>query len=322
MMILSIFFILLQLILLVLMASPLVLPEVDYWWFDNLLNLQLQWSLLATILLVPGMIYFRRISLALLPLYGFIVIVNFAHLYIPSSTPATGSFGLNIAQLNLRYHNPHTKDIFSQLAQADYDILVLQEIGDVSVEYLERVSISYPYSIGSGSLSGYSSRHVLFSKWPLSDRKVHDLGHVEGNVIDVLVNPPHSDRAVRVLALHPGAPRNRELWALRNTTLEFVAREIAKSPNRYQLVVGDLNVSSWSVVFQNLLQVSGLRHSGAGHGYLPSWTLLPHNSITRLLGSAYIDHCLVSSSFSIRDRQWQIVEGSDHLLISTHLEAN
>jgi endonuclease/exonuclease/phosphatase (EEP) superfamily protein YafD len=321
-MIFSIPYILLQLILLTLMASPLLLSEVNHWWLDNLLNLQLQWSLLAAILLLAGMKYFRRISLALIPFYGLIVVGNFAHPYLPLPTPAAGAFSLSIAQLNLSYDNPHSADIFAQLAQADYDIVVLQEIADASVDNLARVSASYPYSIGSWSLGGYSSGHVLLSKWPLSDRKVHDLGYVDGRVIDVLVNLPDSDQAIRVLALHPASPRNRELWELRNSTLEFVAREVARAPHQHQLVVGDLNVSPWSTVFQNLLQVSGLQHSGDGHGYMPSWSLWPHNVITRLLGSAYIDHCLVSAGLATRDKQWQVVEGSDHLLISTRLEAN
>jgi endonuclease/exonuclease/phosphatase (EEP) superfamily protein YafD len=321
-MIFSILFILLQLILLALMASPLLLSDTDHWWLDNLLNLQLQWSLLAAILLVPGMIYLRRISLVLLPFYVLIAVGNFAHLYVPLAMPAATAFSFSIAQLNLRYHNPHSADIFSQLAQADYDIVVLQEIADASVDKLDRVSANYPYSIGSGSLEGYSSRHLLLSKWPLSERKVHDLGYVEGRVIDVMVNPPGSGQAIRVLALHPGAPRNRELWELRNATLEFVAREVEQAPHQYQLVVGDLNVSPWSTVFRNLLQVSGLQHSGAGYGYMPSWSLSPHNAITRLLGSAYIDHCLVSAGLVVRDKQWHIVKGSDHLLISTRLAAN
>jgi len=321
-MIFSILFILLQLILLALMVSPLLISWVDLWWLDNLFNLQLQWSLLAALLLVPGMKYSRRISLVLLPVYGLIAAVNFGHLYLPSPPPVAGTFGFSIAQLNLRYHNPHTADIFTRLAQTDYDILVLQEISDASVDMLDRVSASYPYSIGSGSISGYSSRHVLLSKWPLSNRKVHDLGYMEGQVIDVLVNPSGSGEEIRVLSLHPGAPRNRELWELRNSTLEFVAREVARTPSQRQIVVGDLNVSPWSTVFQNLLKMSGLQNSGVGHGYLPSWSLLPHNVTTRLLGSAYIDHCLVSAGFTIGDKQWQIVEGSDHLLISTQLEVH
>jgi endonuclease/exonuclease/phosphatase (EEP) superfamily protein YafD len=313
-------FILLQLILLALMASPLLLSEVDHWWLDNLLNLQLQWSLLAAMLLVPGMIYLPRISLVLLLFYGFVSVANFAHLYVPLARPATGSFNFSIGQLNLNYYNPHTADIFARLAQADYDIVVLQEIADASVDTLGHLSASYPYSIGAGSLSGYSSRHVLLSKWPLSERTVHDLGYAEGRIIDVLVNTPNSVQPIRVLALHPGAPRNRELWELRNSTLEFVAAEVAQAPHQRQIVVGDLNVSPWSTLFKNLLQTSGLQNSGAGHGYMPSWTLLPHNLISRLLGSAYIDHCLVSAGFVIRDKQWQIVDGSDHLLISTRLE--
>jgi endonuclease/exonuclease/phosphatase family metal-dependent hydrolase len=309
----------LQLILITAMSAPLLVSEINPWWLDNLLSLQLQWTLLAVLSLLFGMRYFRRITTPLLPLYGLIVFGNFGDLYSPVEPATSSDFTFNIAQLNIRYENPHTTDIFSRLVQADYDIVVIQEISDHLVGHLDRLTASYPYSMGSTSPSGYSSGNVLLSKWPLSNRKIHNLGYAEGKIIDAQVKPAGSDKPVRVLALHPGAPRNRELWELRNSTLAFVAREVAESPQQHQVVVGDLNVSPWSPEFQTLLNDSGLRDSSSGYGYIPSWSLFTHNPISRLLSSAYIDHCLMSSTFAIRDKQWRFTDGSDHLLISTRL---
>ena len=314
-----ILFILLQLILIAAMSAPLLLSEISPWWLDNLLSLQLQWTLLAVLSILSAAIYFRRTALLLAPIYGVIIFGNLGHLYLPLEQVSASDLTFNIAQLNIRYENPHTDDVFSGFLQADYDLIVIQEVSDHRVSDLERLTENYPYSMGSTSLSGYSSGHALLSRWPLYHRKIHNLGYADGRILEAQVTPTGFDRPVRILALHPGAPRNRELWEWRNETLAFINREVTRFPRQRQIVIGDLNVSPWSPVFQTLVNDSGLEDSSSGYGYIPSWSLFTHNPISRFLSSAYIDHCLVSSDFTIHDKQWRYSDGSDHLLIATRL---
>jgi len=312
-------FILLQLALMSVMAAPLLVSEIDVWWLDNLVSLQLQWMLLAGLLLLVGLRYSRRGFFLIAPFFVCIGLANFGSLYSPFVSEEAGESGFTIAQLNIRYQNPHAVDIFSEIIRADYDIVVIQEISDQMVGDLSRLSAQYPYSMGSTSWKSFSSGNALFSKWPLSKRIIHNLGYAEGRILEAEVTPAGAGKPIRILALHPGAPRSRELWILRNATLGYIAREVVGSARQRQVVVGDLNVSPWSPAFKTLLRKSELVDSSKGFGYIPSWALFTRNFVSRFLSSAYIDHCLVSPSLAVRNKQWQFISGSDHLLVSTAL---
>lgn len=313
-------FILLQVFLLAVMAMP-SLPAISVpWWLDNLLGLQLQWGLLALLSIGSAVRYLPRLALLLAPLYLVLLVINFAQFYLPAKAADGEARGFTIALLNLRYDNPQTEDIFQALIEADYDLLVIQEVSDRQVDALQILRRRYPHAIGSMSLDSHSTGHVLLSKWPLQNRRIHNLGYADGRIIDAEFTPADSDRPVRVLALHPAAPRTGELWQLRNATLEFIAGEAAGSALPRQLVIGDLNVTPWSSAFRRLKRDGGLQDSGEGRGYLPTWSLLNGVPLLRFFASAYIDHCLVGQGLRVTEKQSRILPGSDHRLILTRLE--
>jgi endonuclease/exonuclease/phosphatase (EEP) superfamily protein YafD len=315
----SIFFAV-QLLLIVFMSLPVLAPDIKLWWLDNLINLQLQWSLLAVLSILLSLKFFKILVIPLSLLYFSIILYNFGPLYLPNLSDNKDKAVLKLAQLNISYANPNIDEIISKLLDTDYDFILIQEIADGKVGKVGRLIQTYPYSVGSNSLRTYSSRLALFSRWPITNTKIHDLGYVEGKVIEAFVKPPDSNTPIKILALHPGAPRNKDLWQLRNNTLEFIASQASGSSQQRQIVIGDINVSPWSPFFKRLAKNSRLQNCAAGHGYIPSWALYTTNHLTRLLSSAYIDHCLVSKSFNVRDKQYHYIEGSDHVLILTTLE--
>jgi len=313
-------FILLQISLLGVMALPSLPAAAVPWWLDNLLGLQLQWGLLALFSIVAAACFLPRLALALAPLYALLLAINFGPFYAPATASGGQVNGLTIAQLNLRYDNPHAGEIFSGLLQADYDLLVIQEVSDRQVDALQILRSRYPYAIGAMSPDSHSIGHVLLSKWPLHNRRIHNLGYADGRVIEAEVTPGDSHLPVRVIALHPAAPRNRELWQLRNATFAFIARQVAGSERPRQVVVGDLNATPWSAAFRRLLQDSRLQDSSEGQGYLPTWSLFDDVPLLRFLASASIDHCLVGPGLRVGEKQSRIVPGSDHRLILTRFE--
>jgi len=315
-------FLSIQLVLIVFMSLPVLAADINLWWLDNLINLQLQWSLLAILSILLSLKIFRVVTIPLSVLYLSIILYNFGPLYLPVPADNQPKAVLKIAQLNIRYQNYNIEKIISNLLDTDYDIILIQEIADNKVGIVGKLSQSYPYSVGSNSVKNYTSRLALFSRWPLANTKIHDLGYVEGRVIETFIHPPNSDTSIKVFALHPGAPRDEVLWQLRNNTFEFVASQTSSSMSQRQIVVGDINVSPWSPFFERLEKNSRLKNTARGHGYIPSWALYPANQLKWLLSSAYIDHCLVSESFPVHDKQYTYIEGSDHLLISTILELN
>lgn len=80
------------------------------------------------------------------------------------------------------------------------------------------------------------------------------------------------------------------------------------------VVVGDLNVTIWSVYYQKMIQLSGLLNTRAGFGILPTYSVvsprIPWLSIR-------IDHSLVSSDVKVQDVRTGAYIGSDHLPLIT-----
>ena len=301
------------------MVLPILSQKLEFWWLDNLINLQPQWILLALLSLLVSIKYLKYLLVPLSLLYVAIIGLNLAPLYLSEPSINQGSETLTIAQFNIMYENPNMERIISSLVESEYDVVLVQEVGDDKTEKIAKLIRSYPYSIGVKASDEYTSRQVLFSRWPIVEKKVHDLGYVEGSVIEVIILTPSNNTPVQIYAFHPGAPRNKMLWRLRNRTLEFVAGQVSASRLQHKIVIGDFNTSPWSPEFKNLESNGQLKNSANGYGYIPSWALYSSNKLIRLLSSAYIDHCLVSRSVHVHNKQYHFIDGSDHLLISTEL---
>lgn len=307
---------LLNLTVLLMLSLPLLAIDVTIWWLDNLSSLQLQWFLLALLLLIINIKRAEKI----LSLLTLLLLIACGYQQIPPSyagneqPPAADT--LKIAQLNIHYQNQHIDPLLIKLSSADFDILVLQEVGDDQRQKIATLQRAYPYSIGNASLSDLA----LFSKWPIIEQKIHSLGYQGGLIIEAIVQSPKASLPVHIFALHPASPRNADLWRLRNVTLEYVGQQVLRSLLQYKMIIGDLNTTPWSAQFKQLQQNSLLTNSNHRLAYLPSWSYSQHNGLLRLLSSAYIDHCLISDSFQVISKESLNIPGSDHQLLVTELE--
>ncbi|WP_425414431.1 endonuclease/exonuclease/phosphatase family protein [Psychromonas aquimarina] len=119
--------------------------------------------------------------------------------------------------------------------------------------------------------------------------------------------------------MHPASPRTEKLWQLRNATLAYAVEQVSSSSLPYKIVIGDFNSTPWSANFKYFQKNTLLKNSAEGFGYIASWSYSTANQLISMLSSAYIDHCLVSDSFTVLNKQYQTVQGSDHLLLLTEL---
>ena len=94
--------------------------------------------------------------------------------------------------------------------------------------------------------------------------------------------------------------RNDHLDSLANTS------RLIQGP---VMLIGDLNLSTWSPYFDDLIKTSGLKDSRKGFGIQATWPVkFPLLRIP-------IDHCLVSPSVSISNWARGPDIGSDHFPI-------
>ncbi|MFT6926248.1 MAG: endonuclease/exonuclease/phosphatase (EEP) superfamily protein YafD [Psychromonas sp.] len=305
---------LLNLMVLLVLILPFLPIETTTWWLDNLSSLQLQWSVAALVLLAfnikKAKKYFGMLT---------VLLITVIYLQRPASYAANTEVltapSLKIAQLNIHYQNPHLEPLLSRLNAADFDLLVLQEVGNDQRQKITTLKQAYPYFISDSS----NGDLALFSKWPIVEQKIHDLGYQGGHIIEVIIQSPKTNNPVHIFTLHPVSPRNAELWQLRNSTLNYVAEQAFASLLQYKIIVGDLNTTPWSAQFKALQKNSLLTYSDNAFSYIPSWSYSEKNPLLSLLSSAYIDHCLISAAFAVISKDYQRVPGSDHQLLITEL---
>jgi endonuclease/exonuclease/phosphatase (EEP) superfamily protein YafD len=108
-----------------------------------------------------------------------------------------------------------------------------------------------------------------------------------------------------VWGVHVYSPQSAENTAERNDQLQRLG-DLARDCEHPLVVIGDLNTTSWSWIFPDLLKRSQLRDSRWGFGVQPSW------DADLGLPVVPIDHCLVSPGISVVNRQIGPYVGSDH----------
>jgi endonuclease/exonuclease/phosphatase (EEP) superfamily protein YafD len=336
-----------NLIVLIIFILPFLPIKITNWWLDNLSSLQLQWTVAALLLLAFNIIkakkYFRVFIMLLITMiyrqhsasaqnkaialkkakkhFGVLImlLITLVYLQRPASyagnTEALTAPSLKIVQFNMHYQNPYLDQLLSRLNNGDFDLLVLQEVGNDQRQKITTLKQTYPYFISDAS----NADLALFSKWPIVEQKTHDLGYQGGHIIEVIIQSPEANTPVHIFTLHPVSPRNASLWQLRNSTLNYVAEQASASLLQYKIIIGDLNTTPWSAQFKKLQENSLLTNSDNTFAYIPSWSYSGKNPLLSLLSSAYIDHCLISDSFAVISKDYQRIPGSDHQLVVTKL---
>lgn len=203
--------------------------------------------------------------------------------------------------LNLNWQNREHERALELIRLERPDFLVLIEVTPPWADALRVLESEYPYShcLPREDSSGIA----LYSRIPIRDLRVKDVGGVDLPTIiaelDVAGGP------LTLIASHPASPTSPMNFGFRNRQLAGLARLARQQPGAVMLL-GDLNTTSWSPYFQDLLSDSGLADSRRGFGVLGSWPAL-----WRPLRIP-IDHCLVSADVAVADRRIGPAVGSDH----------
>ena len=144
----------------------------------------------------------------------------------------------------------------------------------------------------------------IFSRLPLEHAAIHPGAQQTRPVVEARVRV--GGRPVTLRLLHP--PRPGKPWRIeaRNEALRRLAEDFEW--DGASILMGDLNATSYSPVFGDLLTVTGLRDSRQGFGRLPSWESRKWVSGLWLC----LDHVLVGDDLVVLDRRADELPGSDH----------
>lgn len=223
-------------------------------------------------------------------------------LYLPSAGAAASNSPVRLLLANVHVHNRQHELILRLVADTSPDILVVLEVDATWINALEGLAASYPHRVSHPRNDSFGI--AVYSRLPADAMEVRWIG--KADVPSVVAKFKFgSSGEFHLIATHPLPPVNHQYSAARNEQLAAVA-ELVRSLPAPKILVGDLNTTSWSPYFRDLLATSGLCDSRRGWGIQPTWP-----SSNTWLGVP-IDHVLVSTDVGIVRRKVGPQIGSDH----------
>ncbi|MFG2109565.1 endonuclease/exonuclease/phosphatase family protein [Micromonospora chersina] len=179
--------------------------------------------------------------------------------WLPPASGA-GATSLRVASQNLRSGNPDPAATLDALADADPDLIGLQEVDDggrVAAALADR----YPHRATVSTVA-------LWSRWPIREAHGLDTGLGWERALRAVVAAPQGDLAVYVV--HLGSARAGHT-ATRDETLAALAATVRADDAPRLVVLGDLNTATTDRVFAPLTHLLRDAQADAGQGFGFTW---------------------------------------------------
>jgi endonuclease/exonuclease/phosphatase (EEP) superfamily protein YafD len=207
---------------------------------------------------------------------------------------------LKVLSLNVLKTNTDYQRTMEFILKENPDVFGLLELTKDFSKALEPLQKEYPHQVLFPYHSGFGIG--LYSKIPLIDSNI-DL--LSGGIPFIETKVEVQNKKIHLFLVHALPPFNEEMFEARNTSLEQIASLLENEPT---IVMGDFNLTPWSVYYKKFVKDSGLvatrdMWDGLQHSW-SSWGLhLP------------IDHIFLSRNIrALRQYTGESV-GSDHLPI-------
>jgi endonuclease/exonuclease/phosphatase (EEP) superfamily protein YafD len=224
-----------------------------------------------------------------------------APLYLPRPSVEDRGSRLRAVSANVLHTNRDSTALVELVRHDAPDFLLAMELNDSWLSRLAPIEARYPHRVVSTRPDAFGIG--LFSRLPIKDYRIEWLGDVE--VPSIIATLEWDVRELTVFGVHTLPPVSQQCSEQRNRQLAAAA-ELAERLPKPLILLGDLNTTSGSPWFVDLVRRSGLRDSRLGFGLQPSWPALPWPA------RIPIDHVLVSPELHIAQRSLGPPIGSDH----------
>lgn len=244
--------------------------------------------------------------------------------YLPSlqdfQEAKTDGLPLTVMTYNVNYKLWNTAAVIDSVRANPVDVFgLIEPFQEQAAALRDNVQNLYPhyYRATGGGLS-------LFSRYPINEAATDNLGtryHSLFATIDVEGKP------VRIVVAHPLAPVSITNFVERNETMAALATYGAQQVIA-TVIMGDFNVTSWSIYFRDFIRNSGLRSVNLGHGLQPTWfyndagrSLSPLEFFKQIF-KIPIDHIFISQSITVDQVFTPSAGVSDHRPVVAKLRLN
>ena len=228
---------------------------------------------------------------------------------VDSATAAQDEPGLRVFLANVLTRNQQHDQIIAQIRAANPDVIAILELSSVLEASLHReFSLTHKHFVSESQDDG-NFGIGLWSRYALSDARVFHLNAPILPSIEADIELPSC--TIHVMATHPLPPIGGRNFGHRNQHLALLAQRVQKQrqvePTHPVILLGDLNLTPWSPLFEDFLALTGLQNAAKGRGLQPTWYRWPAFPFGLLL-----DHGLHSRDLRCDRRAILAANGSDH----------
>ncbi len=246
--------------------------------------------------------HFLAALLGVAAAYNLALIVPFYWSTTSTAAGVNNNRTLRLLLANVNLNNQNHQALLNLIDETSPDIVLTLEVTPAWLTALDSLSQTYPHQVSQPRTGSFGI--ALWSRLPTDQLEVKTIGPA-----DVPSIIAHFDRgsegSFTLIGTHPPPPMGATNSARRNEQLRGLG-EFAASQSGAIVLAGDLNITSWSPFFSDLLTSSELRDTRIGFGIQPTWL-----SPVIWLGIP-IDHVLASPEIAIQHRAVGPSIGSDH----------
>lgn len=302
-------------------ACSILTLSARHWWVADLianLRVQLIIGMLGTILLLSIMRRWRILA-AVATLTMWQATAMRAAYQTGDIEPNQSNQRLRVFMANVLTRNQHHDQIIAQIRAADPDVIAILELSSKLEASLQReFSSTHEYFVSESQDDG-NFGIGLWSRYPLSNGRVFHLNAPILPSIEADIELPSC--TIHVMATHPLPPIGTRNFGHRNRHLSLLAQRMRNrqqiEPSCSQILLGDLNLTPWSPLFDDFLTSTGLQSAAAGRGLQPTWYRWPAFPFGLLL-----DHGLYSRNMHCDQRAILSANGSDHRAVVFDFSVN
>ena len=279
------------------------------WRCELACHFRLQYFWLLTVVAIILLLMRYRVWAMTAALVAGVNLAMVAPIYWPAEQPEATGAKLRLVSFNVLGRNDRYDDVLAMLREENADVVLLMEVKPEWARQIESLRDRYPHHhvVPRGDNFGIA----LLSRLPWTSIETHYFGSAE--VPTIVAEFELNGQSLTLIGTHPVPPGSATLAAERNEQLAEIGSFIGGKRDTL-VVAGDLNVTSYSPYFHDLLKRCNLRDSRQGYGVQASWSpQLPGLSIP-------IDHCLVSPEIAVHSRRIGPHLGSDHRAVIVELQ--
>jgi endonuclease/exonuclease/phosphatase (EEP) superfamily protein YafD len=268
--------------------------------FDHFAHFRVQYCVLAVVLLF-WLIYLKHwlyaIIMLCVALFNGWLVKDWVWV---QQQPASTKSDFRVFHANVLFKNEDYERVIAQIREENPDFYSLNETLPASIQYFQQHLPQYPYTY---HVHAKNQTKVLFgSKQPF---KIDSAASFKVSGL-IVADMTLAGRKTKVILCHAYNPIRFSDFDIRNQQLAYVQQFVRKSILPV-VMVGDLNITPWSVFYQQFEQKSQLHNTRKGFGWNATWPfyMLPMR--------IPIDHCLISRELEVINFRTGHANGSDHL---------